>query len=218
MQLANGEFEGQVLDIAPSGFGWAYQVADRDQLLNEICERLAAGELLASIVRDAHMPAWSTVYAWRDSDPDTVERFRHAREAGEEAVALKAQRIVDGLEPTDGVPSDPTRDKARADIRLKILAKMNPKRWGESTQLRHADAEGQKLDTAPLVGELLSLMGTGVAAPDAAPSAAVQPRPQVTYREIVPSPGPARQAPVAQHNARPAYRPRVAREGIDDLV
>ena len=46
----------------------------------------------------------------------------------------------------------------RAEIRLKLLSKWSPKRYGDAVQLRHADADGEKLDTAPLISELLSLM------------------------------------------------------------
>lgn len=193
---------------------------NRDEVIEEICDRLAAGESFSSIARDSHMPGWATLYAWRDSDTDTADKLRRAREAGEYQIAHDATLIVDGLLPVPGVPSDPTRDRARADIRLKLLARMSPKRWGESTQLRHADADGQKLDTQPLVGELLSLMGQGVApvidaqpaAARSAPPAPIAARQAVTYREVRPAP-----APVTQPNARPAYRPRVARD-VDDLV
>lgn len=194
-------------DVSNGWFASPYDTATQAEIIDEITHRLAQGELLASIVKDAHMPAWSTVYAWRDSNPDTVERFRYAREAGEESIVLKAQRIVDGLEPVEGVPSDPTRDKARADVRLKILAKMNPKRWGDSTQLRHADADGAKLDTAPLVGELLSLMGGSAPVTTAQPVAG--------YRDVTPA------TPIAHtptQPAQPVYRPRAARQDVDDLV
>ena len=58
---------------------------------------------------------------------------------------------------------DVQRDKLLIETDFKLLSKFNPKRWGDSTQLRHADADGAKLDTSPLVSELLSLMGNGSA-------------------------------------------------------
>jgi hypothetical protein len=173
------------------------------ELIDEICERLAAGESLASIVRDPAMPGWSRIYAWRDADEETAERFRRAREAGEEQMARDAMLIVDGLKPVPGIPSDATRDKARADIRLKLLAKMNPRKWGESTQLRHADADGAKLDTAPMVSELLSLM---------APGAANTSAPIPVKAELI-------EAPARPRAPKPAYRPRArASDSVDDLV
>ena len=179
-------------------------------IINEICERLAVGESLASIVRDPRMPGWGTVYAWRDSNPETVERFRHAREVGEEALAARLRLVAKGEQGFSS--GDPQRDKLIIDTDFKLLAKMNPRKWGESTQLRHADADGAKLDTQPLVGELLSLMGTGGAIAPPAPRAPAAPR--VGYRDVTPT-----AAPDAHNPARPVYRPREARsDGVDDLV
>ena len=60
---------------------------------------------------------------------------------------------------------DPTRDKLRVDTRLKLLATWNPGRWGDRVQLRHANADGEKIDTTPLVNELLGLLGPGAGGP-----------------------------------------------------
>ena len=185
---------------------------DREAVVAEICERLELGEGLANICRDAHMPGHVTVWNWEQSTPAIAEAIRYAREAGEYALAQQAQDIVDGLLPVPGVPPDPSRDKARADVRLRLLAKFNPKRWGDSTQLRHADADGGKLDTAPLVSELMGLMGH---------------KPQITIestaRNVTPSafgkpliePGSA--PPVERAKPRAAYRPRGAKD-VGDLV
>lgn len=152
------------------------------------------------------MPGWRTVYDWRDSDTEIAAALARAREIGEEAIAR------DVLEIADNKSGDPQRDKLRVDTRMKLLAKFNPKRWGESTQLRHADADGAKLDTQPLVGELLSLMGTGGAIAPPAPRAPAAPR--VGYRDVTPT-----AAPDAHNPARPVYRPREAKsDGVDDLV
>lgn len=211
MSEALAELESPIADYS----AYSHQTS----MINEICERLAVGESLASIVRDPRMPSWGTVYAWRDRDPETVERFRHAREVGEEALASRLRLVAKGEEGFSS--GDPQRDKLIIDTDFKLLAKMNPRKWGESTQLRHADADGGKLDTGPLVGELLTLMQPGASQPASSeaprspaepPRAIVQARPQVSYREITPAPAP------TQHNARPAYRPRVARDDVGDLV
>jgi hypothetical protein len=61
----------------------------------------------------------------------------------------------------DDASLDPQDRRVRIDTRLKLIGKWNVKVYGESTQLRHADAEGGKLDTQPLVSELLTMLGPG---------------------------------------------------------
>jgi hypothetical protein len=179
---------------------WASPYTNRAELVDEICKRLATGESLLSICRDPKMPGAFTVYDWAGADDETAQRIARAREIGEDAIAQDALSIIDGDKPIPNMIPDATRDKARADIRLKLLAKFNPKRWGESTQLRHADADGAKLDTAPMVSELLSLM---------APGAANTSAPIPVKAELIEAP----RAP------KPAYRPRArAADSVDDLV
>lgn len=133
---------------------------ERHEILDKIIYRLREGEPLAAICRDPDMPSASVVYEWCDADPGAAGAIARARELGEDAIALDILRIADGKSPIEeGKPSDAQRDKLRVDTRLKLLAKFNPKRWGDSTQIKHADADGNKLDTAPLVNELLSAMG-----------------------------------------------------------
>lgn len=56
--------------------------------------------------------------------------------------------------------NDASRDKARAWVRLQLLAKWDPKRYGE--RLQHADADGGKLpDNSALVSELVGLLKPG---------------------------------------------------------
>jgi len=101
--------------------------------------------------------------AWLEQDEDNSRNLARARDHGFDVDAQDAIDIVDGLKPAklpDGtvIPSDITRDKARADIRLKLLGKWAPRRYGDAVQLRHADADGEKLDTAPLVTEVMTLL------------------------------------------------------------
>lgn len=108
--------------------------------VEEICARLATGEPLAAICRDAHMPGARTVYDWMDNRQDVSAVIARARDVGEDMIALDCLHIADdngndrrelpgGRTVTD---SDVVqRAKLRIDTRLKLLAKWNPKRWGE---------------------------------------------------------------------------------------
>jgi hypothetical protein len=139
--------------------------ADREEIVVSICERLANGEPLAVICRSPGMPSYQTVYEWTAADEKIGGAIAYARGQGYDAIARETIDIVDGRKPDDtGQAPDATRDKARAEIRLKLLAKWDPKRYGDSVQLKHADADGKKLDTAPLIAELLGALGASPAA------------------------------------------------------
>jgi len=126
----------------------------RFELIDEIVERLSEGEPLRAICRSPGMPHWRTVYHWLDADPQAATAIARARDEGHDAIAIQALQIADDKS------GDPQRDKLRIETRLKLLAKWNPKKYGDSTQIKHADANGDKLDTATLVNELLSVMGS----------------------------------------------------------
>lgn len=117
------------------------------ELAHEICVRLSDGEPLRKICRDDHMPTWAAVYQWMDRDEDLSLAIARAREAGQDAMAERAyvemydepERILtEGGGKID--PGYVQLVKARAEITLKMLAKWNPKRYGDRVQLA-GDAE-----------------------------------------------------------------------------
>lgn len=211
---------------------------NKAEQVEEICTRLWAGEPLAQICRDEHMAAARTVYQWMDADPQVETVIAQARKHGAHAIAVDALNIADNL------TGDPQRDRLRVDTRLKLLAKWSPKDYGDSTQLRHADANGEKLDTQPLVSELMTMLNV---TPDAGRSAAIGAKSpvgggsgaplieaQAVYRpparakanQSVAFPPPAPVALHGPHNqasaapARKAYKPRALRreDDVTDLV
>ena len=129
--------------------------------VNELCdlilERLTSGVLLAKVLRmpDIDVPP-STFKDWRLNRPDLDEAVEDARAAGFDFIGASILDIVDGLAPVPGVPSEASRDKARADARFKILARYSPAVWGE--RLQHSAADGSKLEASPLVLEVMALL------------------------------------------------------------
>lgn len=61
---------------------------------DEICARIASGETLSDICRDAHMPERAAVYAWQEANPVFGQRFVRARDIGFDAIAEDAMRIA----------------------------------------------------------------------------------------------------------------------------
>jgi hypothetical protein len=116
-------------------------------IVEEVCERLSKGEPLTRICRDEHMPEPRTIYLWAAADEEINSHIARAREAGEVAILEdclniadengKDRRIVaEGVETTDTDVIQ--RAKLRIDTRLKLLAKWNPKKWGDKIDMTSA--------------------------------------------------------------------------------
>lgn len=127
------------------------------ELAAEICERLSNGEPLRQICRDTHMPAWQKIYEWMARDPDLSGAIARARDIGADAIAEEALEILDTpperiLTKTGEVIDSGyvTWQRNRAELRLKLLAKWNPKKYGDR-QIIAGDKESPlelKVDTS----------------------------------------------------------------------
>lgn len=108
------------------------------ELFDEICERISKGETLASICRDKDLGA-STVYDWMAADEDLAGRFARARVKGFDAIAEGTLEIIDEPPPTTAMGGTDSGHvawaKARVETRLKLLAKWDPKRYGDKLEI-----------------------------------------------------------------------------------
>lgn len=111
-----------------------------EAIVSEICQRLSLGEPLAQICRDDHMPSRDAVYDWEKAHPEIAPRIARARESGEEYMAEQCLEIADGQE------EDVQRSKLRIWTRLQLLAKWNPRKYGEKVQVG-GDASGEPIKT-----------------------------------------------------------------------
>ena len=115
------------------------------EIVDTIIKEVSEGVPLAEVRRRMGI-GHTTWYSWVEGDPELAERIARAREAGEEAIAADAMRIVD--EPPPSTMNGSTDSghvawaKNRAEIRLKLLAKWNPKKWGDKVQAEHTGANG----------------------------------------------------------------------------
>src|SRR5436190_22396760 len=110
-----------------------------ESLAATICDRLAAGEPLAQICRDDGMPTDRTVRNWMADDQFSSDIAR-AREIGFDVIAAECLDIADetsrdtkkGPNDTDLCNSEwISRSRLRVETRLKLLAKWDPKRYGD---------------------------------------------------------------------------------------
>ena len=124
------------------------------ELADEIIERISNGTPLAQICRDEHMPGLTTVYDWMRKDPALAERFARAREAGHDMIANDALRIADETPPpTEKGGTDAgfvQWQKNRIWTRLQLLAKWDPKRYGEKAEVEHKGNVGLTVNVVRL--------------------------------------------------------------------
>jgi hypothetical protein len=118
------------------------------EIAREICRQLAEGVPLREICRQDGMPEWRTIYDWMVKDDAAVAAgggaglsasIARAREIGYDAMAEDCLRIADDaandwMETEHGLKLNAEhvqRSKLRIETRLKLLAKWNPKKYGE---------------------------------------------------------------------------------------
>lgn len=119
------------------------------EIARQMCEQLSDGVPLRQICRQEGFPAWQTVYDWMYRDDALGDKgvglsraIAKAREVGQEAIAeqiwldmnQEPERILS--EGGGRVDSGYVQwQKAKAEIGLKLLAKWNPKRYGDRVAL-----------------------------------------------------------------------------------
>lgn len=136
------------------------------EMVDEIIARVSDGEPLAQVCRDDGMPHRDTFYDWAASDEELSRRFARARELGFDMIAIEALRIADTT--VEGVTTkitdkgiEETREdmlghrKLQVETRLKLLAKWDPKRYGDRQAIDHGGQEGNPVRTESTVLEIV---------------------------------------------------------------
>lgn len=111
---------------------------DRDKLVPAICARLADGEPLAVIRRDLGIPA-RTVNQWREDDAEIAAQFDQARDDGWDAIAHRTRATARGKGEST---KDVQRDKLIIENDHKLLAKWDPRRYGDKQSVELTGKNG----------------------------------------------------------------------------
>jgi hypothetical protein len=137
----------------------AYSKEQIEKLMSEICERIAKGESLRSVLRDENMPDRVTFYKWLNEDKEHFNQYAHATQLRADYIFDEMLEIADTT--IDGVVIE-TDDNGRTkekkgdmlghrrlqiDARKWILAKMNPKKYGDKTEIDHSSSDGSMSPT-----------------------------------------------------------------------
>lgn len=112
-----------------------------DEIINRVIAGLSDGVPLAVLCREDGMPSDGTVRAWARDDSELSDAIACAREAGFDAIAHRVRATVRGKAEDDGGDStgDVQRDRLIAETDLKLLAKWDPKRYGDKLDLSSSD-------------------------------------------------------------------------------
>lgn len=127
----------------------------RSEIMGSVCEQIAKGVTMADICRQAGMPDRQTIYEWSVADADFALRIARARDEGADVIAEQSLAIVDA--PPERGPDGKidagsvAHAKLRAEHRLKLLAKWNPKKYGDKIQAEHTGANGGAIQVASTV-------------------------------------------------------------------
>lgn len=101
----------------------------------EICQRTANGEPLASICSDEHMPHISVVYDWERAHPDFTEDRARARTDQADTYADKIANL--GLKVERGEIEPKAADSARNSFAW-VAQRANPQRYSEQQKIEHS--------------------------------------------------------------------------------
>ncbi len=134
-----------------------------DKLAATICQRLAEGESLRKICKDANVPAMSTVLAWLfDGGHDEFsEQYARAREAqaefyADEIVDIADDSSADVTTDEDGKETVDhehiSRSRLRVDSRKWVASKLLPKVYGD--KLQHTGDGGGPIRVRPDLSKL----------------------------------------------------------------
>ncbi len=118
-----------------------YTEEEKQAAQEYILEGLSDGKSLRAICREnVDGPSIATVMRWLTEDKDWQEQYARARNVGDEAMFEDIQVIADSSD------LDPKDRRVKIDARKWMLGKRQPKKYGESSTIRHADADGEKIE------------------------------------------------------------------------
>lgn len=131
------------------------------EVVEELCARMAEGETLPQICRNAHMPNRWTVYNWAQTKPEFLEKFDIAREQlyeywADEILEISDNSTNDFLLREHGVVLDAEhikRARLRVDCRKWLLSKLAHTKYGDRlpTRTQQLDRHGNATNPGPPV-------------------------------------------------------------------
>lgn len=101
---------------------------DQSIFIPEILEWIEKGKTLRSYCRQDGKPSYGAIYDWLEENTDFASRFARARLCGFDQIADECLEIAD-------TEKDANIGKLRVWTRTQLLAKWNPKKYGDKVEL-----------------------------------------------------------------------------------
>lgn len=125
----------------------AYSQEDKDRIFNEICTLIENGMAVRNALKQDGMPDSKTFYDWMDKDNSKLQQYARACELRADMMAEDMLEIADdGTNDYMTITKGDTeynvedrevtsRSKLRVEARKWLLSKMNPKKYGDKTDI-----------------------------------------------------------------------------------
>lgn len=94
------------------------------KVFDRICERIAEGESLLAICKTKDYPAKRTFLRWVANDEKLAAQYGEAQN-------MRAEHYFDEIVDIADKGSDPAKTRVQVDARKWVLARMNPKKYGD---------------------------------------------------------------------------------------
>jgi len=121
-----------------------------EEMVTEICSRVAKGRSIRTICKDEDMPDVTTVFDWIRAKPAFSQRYTEARVEAADAMAEEILDICDDgsndwMTANVGADNEKVtlngehvqRSRLRVDTRKWLMSKLQPKKYGEKLDLNH---------------------------------------------------------------------------------
>lgn len=147
----------------------------RQDVVDDVIERVANGECIADICAEDNMPSVSTWFKWRREHTAVAQAYVYARESRAEVKAARIERIA--RTPMIGekttYKADGTVETVEADMiehrRLMIetdkwlMARLDPKGFGDRQQVEHSGSVSASSSDDPdeIMAEILEILASG---------------------------------------------------------
>jgi hypothetical protein len=136
------------------------------KLALEICQLIANGESLRSIVKRDGMPCRATVQTWCLEHPEFAAKYEVAQSLRADQLFDECLEIADDSSHDtvtkigkDGEPYDApntehiNRSRLRVDTRKWVCGRMSPKKYGDRAVLEHGGLDGKPIEVMAYTDE-----------------------------------------------------------------
>jgi len=120
------------------------------KIFDSICERIAEGESLNKITKEAAYPMKITFYRWLRESPSLCNQYDAAKKDRADTYADEMVDIADQKHfSTESIQAA----KLRIDTRKWIACKLHPRNYGDSSSMQLTGKDGESL-AAPIINIL----------------------------------------------------------------